>query len=153
MHEHMELECDMPSSLYVVATSNATTPTAKRSKVERPHLVFFRPVDGNMAHHTLMGEQFKNFDFLIQRYELLDAAWKDGCPNWPSTVTLKATGTPMTCHLSHLDYSILSQHILVWTSPDSDYRVVSSMCLGYSSNKTVDNDICSTYITYRLDSD
>ncbi len=132
MHEHMELDYDMPSNLYVVATIDGTTPTPKRSKtgLQRPRLFFFRPVDGNMAHHTLMGEQLKNFDFVIQRYELLDSAWKDGYPNWPSTVTLKATGTPMTCRLSHLDYSILSQHILVWTSPDSDYRVVSSMCPG-----------------------
>ena len=107
------------SSLSIALMSEDKHHSHSRSQVS-----FFRPVDGNMAHHNLMGDTMDKFDFVIQNFKPLFQDWRDGrCQK----VTLITEGTPMTCRLEHLKYADLSTQLMVWTMPEMDYVTSEKM--------------------------
>lgn len=90
------------------------------------HMFFGKPVEGNLAHHTVMGQQLQKFDFLVQPFALVEAEWDDETHTWTS-ITLIQHGAPMTCRLGHIPFDTLSKNLNVWTSPETGYRVFLKM--------------------------
>ena len=93
------------------------------------HMFFGKPVEGNLAHHTVMGQQLQKFDFLVQPFALVEAEWDDETHTWTS-ITLIQHGAPMTCRLGHIPFDTLSKNLNVWTSPETGYRVFLKMPFG-----------------------
>lgn len=89
---------------------------------------FFRPVEGNMTHHTILGEQPVPFDFICQPIEVVDAEFTgDGSL---SSVTIGLTrGKPMTCVLVNIPFDTLSRSLNVWSDFDSDFLVTATLSL------------------------
>ena len=84
--------------------------------------LFFQPVEGNMAHHSLMGERPFRFDFLCQPIKLVDAEYhQDRSP--AAVTTLVSRCPPSTCTLSSIEFGQLSKSLRVWYDSDSGYRV------------------------------
>lgn len=62
----IELE-PMVSSTNLVQSGMSLTRSSGHHEVSKVDMVFFRPVDGNLSHHTFLGEAFQSdFDFLAQ---------------------------------------------------------------------------------------
>lgn len=90
------------------------------------HMFFCKPVEGNLAHHTVMGQQLRKFDFLVQRYILVEAEWDVESHRWMS-VTVVQHGPPITCQVSHIPFDVLSKNLNMWTSSETGYRVFLKM--------------------------
>ena len=93
------------------------------------HTFFGKPVEGSLAHHTVMGKRMEKFDFLVQPFVLVEAEWDEDARAW-SSVTLVQHGVPVTCRLSHLPYDILAKRLHIWTSCRTGYRVLVHMQSG-----------------------
>lgn len=93
------------------------------------YMFFGRPVEGNLAHHTVMGRQLPKFDFLVQPFTLIEAEWNEQEEIWGS-VTVVQRGNPVACRLSHIAFDILSKNLKIWTSPQSGFRVSIVMWFG-----------------------
>ena len=119
----MELEddCHHLSSECVTVTESARRESSGALPTD---LVFFRPVDGNMSYHNVMGEPLNHFDFIIQVLVPLSADFEHGVLQG---VTLTATGATMVCRLSGLTYSDLSAKLLLWKSSGTGYDVAVRM--------------------------
>lgn len=88
--------------------------------------LFFQPVDGNMAHHSLLGEQPTRFDFMAQSQTVIDADFD--ATGHASTITIALQrSTPSTCLLSLIPFEQLSASLSVWYDAESGYRVVVDM--------------------------
>ena len=83
--------------------------------------LFFQPVEGNMAHHSLMGERPFRFDFLCQPINILDAEYhQDETPAAVTTIISRCP--PSTCTLSNIEFGQLSKSLRVWYESESGYR-------------------------------
>ena len=83
---------------------------------------WFRPVDGNMAHHTLVGERPVAFDFLAQPIKLIKSEFnQDGSPS--SVTAVLSAGKPVTCMLANIPFQQLSESLYVWFDVECGYRV------------------------------
>lgn len=90
------------------------------------NIFFFQPVDGNMAHHSLLGEQPARFDFMAQSLTVIEADFD--ASGHASTITIALQrSTPSTCLLSVIPFEKLSVSLSVWYDAESGYRVVADM--------------------------
>lgn len=103
------------------------TPTTHLKKLTSSS-VFSQPVDGNMAHHSLQGEQPSAFDFMARHVNVVDAEYnRDGSA---SSITVAFSATkPSTCILSNIPFDELSNKLIVWYDFDSGFRVPESLLL------------------------
>ena len=96
-------------------------------------MVFFRPVEGNLSHHTFIGESFQsNFDFLAQVLSILHVE-KHPNGHVKQVVLGAVTGEPKIMKLSRMDYGDLSTKLRVWNAGESNYDVVQPMSFGQQS--------------------
>ena len=95
-------------------------------------IVFFRPVENSLSHHTFLGKAFhRKFDFLAQVYAVIKAdTQRDGESGKISSVIVGAPhGPPVTVLLSHKKYSELSARVRVWEMGEAGYHVSEEMLL------------------------
>jgi len=87
-------------------------------------VVFFKPVDNNMAHLTFLGSGMqKNFDFVAQVFSI--TSYKMSEEHILTEVSLGlAHGHPMAMTLSDLSYDILSKKLMIWSSGKLGYHVL-----------------------------
>ena len=86
---------------------------------------YFKPVEGNMAYHTVLGEQPIAFDLIAKPFVVKGAEWGnlDQLPTYrPDSVTVVEGGQARTCSLSHLPFDLLAQHLLVWSDVEASYH-------------------------------
>lgn len=134
----LEVEDEVPSTMTDVVQAGmfVSTPIDHDSDTRsaaREGMVFFRPVDGNLSHHTFIGESFQsNFDFLAQVHSILHV---EKHPNgYVKQVVLGAvTGEPKIMNLSKMNYGDLSTKLRVWNAGESNYDVVQQMSFGQQS--------------------
>lgn len=98
---------------------------------QRHHFVndtffFFKPVEGSMGHHTVLGDQPLEFDCIAQPFRAKAANLRG---SEMTSVTLIDGGAPLTCSLANIDFDILSKSLRVWSDMDIDYHVITAMCL------------------------
>lgn len=122
------------SSSIVFSTTDGTR--FDKSSLPDDSLIFTffgKPVEGSLAHHTILGQPLQRFDFLVQPFMLVEAEWNETTKTWTS-VALVQHGDPLTCRLSHIPYETLSKTLSIWTSCQSGYKVCLHMsfgCAGY----------------------
>ena len=91
-------------------------------------LVFFRPIAGNMTHHTILGSGVDPFECLVQFF-VATAPVVHERKNHNATIV--ASGPPRRCSLKHLKYTDLSQSLTVWSEGTTDFEVRLPMCLSW----------------------
>ena len=87
---------------------------------------FFKPVEGSMGHHTVLGDQPIEFDCIAQPFRAKAAEFTGAEMN---SVTLFQSGSPLTFCLTNIQFDVLSKNLFVWTEMDIDYRVILAMLL------------------------
>ena len=85
-------------------------------------IVFFRPVDKNYSHLTLLGDAIRKFDFVAQTFSVVSV-------ETDNVVLGPAFGDPVLVRLSHLTYDELSKNLLVWEHGEAGYHVIQEMSL------------------------
>ena len=89
-------------------------------------LFFFKPVEGSMGHHTILGDQPIEFDCIAKPFRAKAAEFSGAEMN---NVTLVQGGSPLTFSLTNIQFDVLSKNLFVWTEMDIDYRVILAMLL------------------------
>lgn len=87
---------------------------------------FFKPVEGSMGHHTILGDQPIEFDCIAKPFRAKAAEFSGAEMNG---VTLVQGGSPLTFSLTNIQFDVLSKNLFVWTEMDIDYRVILAMLL------------------------
>ena len=87
---------------------------------------FFKPVEGSMGHHTILGDQPIEFDCIAKPFRAKAAEFSGAEMN---NVTLVQGGSPLTFSLTNIQFDVLSKNLFVWTEMDIDYRVILAMLL------------------------
>ena len=87
-------------------------------------IVFFKPVDNNLAHQTFLGTGMqKKFDFVTQVFAVISFK-ASGRTNQVTEVCLGApSGPPLAMKLSNIPYSELSEKLRIWTVETTGYHV------------------------------
>jgi len=86
-------------------------------------LVFFRPVDGNLSHHTFLGTQFQsNFDFLAHVLSITSCE-RDNSGSVVRVVLGPVAGDPKLMRMSRLPYHQLSSKLKIWSCGQSGFHV------------------------------
>ena len=87
-------------------------------------VVFFKPVDNNMAHLTFLGSGMqKSFDFVAQLFSIRSHKMSEEHILTEVSLGL-AHGPPMAMTLSDLSYDILSKKLMIWSSGKLGYHVL-----------------------------
>lgn len=128
------MEDDSMPSLMAPEVQFASESERARSSIKDgvEFIVFFRPVDNNLAHHTFLGTSFhRKFDFVAQRFAVISCTKNSGTRSKTirSVVIGRPLGPVITVKLSHVQYSSLSQKLRVWELEDSGYHVSRNMQL------------------------
>ena len=115
LQSSLELEAikdtaDVPHGAHTHGTSGASG-----------ELCFFRPVDGNLSHHTILGAGLDRFESMLQLYRPLGFSNKAD-----KSVTLGAPGGPVAGSLKMLPYAQLSKSLTVWHSGSTDLVLTTS---------------------------
>ena len=93
-------------------------------------LVFFRPVEGNLAYHTFIGTSFQsNFDCMVQ---ILTVAKVEREHNGQirEIILGQAVGEPKVMKLSKLDAGNLPTSLKIWEPGENGYHVSHTMLPG-----------------------
>ena len=88
------------------------------------NIVFFKPVDNNMAHQTFLGTGMqKDFDFVTQVFAITHVK-ASGRTKRVTEVCLGApSGPPLAMKLSNIPYPQLSEKLKIWTVETTGYHV------------------------------
>lgn len=101
----MMLEDDAGFNLEIVCRNPARPNLLEKLKSTT---FFFRPVEGNLVHHSILGEQPIRFDFMVQSMLVVDADFgESGSPS--SITTVNKSIPPSTMTLSTLPFDVLSK--------------------------------------------
>lgn len=124
----MEIELEPTArSTSLVQAGMSLTHSLGHHDVSKAGLVFFRPVDGNLSHHTFLGEAFQSdFDFLAQVLSVIREE-TDSTSQTKHVVLGTVTGEPKKMNLSKMDYADLSGKLRIWKAYDTNYGVVQEM--------------------------
>ena len=88
-------------------------------------LVFFRPVDGNLSHHTFLGTQFQSdFDFLAQILSIISCE-RDSSGAMVRVVLGSVSGDPKLMRMSRLPYQQLASKLMIWSCGQSGFHVAA----------------------------
>lgn len=96
--------------------------------------MFFRVVEGNLSHHTLLGEQPVSFDFVASELCVVDASMGND-PTLIVTVGSATEPTLVVCTIMDLPFEVLSSSLCVWHDSEVNYHVKCPMqlCSKFSS--------------------
>ena len=119
----MMLEDDAGFNLEIVCRNPARPNLLEKLKSTT---FLFRPVEGNLVHHSILGEQPIRFDFMVQSMLVVDADFgESGSPS--SITTVNKSIPPSTMTLSTLPFDVLSKNIFVWYDSETSYRVDAAL--------------------------
>ena len=127
-------------SSYLSVSLEMQFPSIKDS--DAAPIVFFRPVESSLSHHTLLGTTFhRKFDFLAQVFVAIPSETERHSKTEQilRVAVGEAHGHPITVQLSHLPYSDLSAKLRVWGLVDSCYHVCQNMQLGGGGGEVLPN--------------
>lgn len=89
----------------------------------------FQPVEGNMAHHSLLGEQPVRFDFMAKPIIVVDGEYDQH--GTPQSITIALSRcAPSTCTLRNIPFQDLSRSLYVWYDSEPGIRVDAVLSLG-----------------------
>ena len=74
--------------------------------------VFWKPVAGNLHHHTLAGQPMQSFDFLAQTFR--------PCAGSTDHAHVVPSGAPVAMRLAHVPFERLSRGLQVWKIMQAD---------------------------------
>ena len=78
-------------------------------------LVFFRPVDGNLSHHTFLGQSFSSdFNFMSQLYHIVQVEVHPTTKSLVGVTLGSTAGPPTAMKLSPIPYEVLSSKLCAW---------------------------------------
>ena len=109
-----------------VVTLAPAGPAGQTLKRLKETTFVFQPVDGNMAHHSLLGEQPILFDFMAQ-HVVVDEAEYDEDGRLSSITTILSRSKTSSCRLSNIPFRELSESLYVWYDAESGYKVDTSL--------------------------
>ena len=90
----------------------------------RRKIVFFKPVDNNMAYQTFLGTGMKtNFDFVTQAFSIVDSQANKVTHSVNQVRIGAPSGPPLAMKLSDVPYSILSEKLTIWNAGKTGYHV------------------------------
>ena len=90
----------------------------------RRKIVFFRPVDNNMAYQTFLGTGMKtNFDFVTQAFSIIESQANKVTHSVNQVRIGAPSGPPLAMKLSDVPYSILSEKLTIWDAGKTGYHV------------------------------
>ena len=90
----------------------------------RDTIVFFKPVDNNMAHLTLLGSGTQtDFDFVVQMFSVVHSTVKEVNGVVTELVLGPPSGPPTAMKLSNVNYSVLSNKLTIWSAGSTSYHV------------------------------
>ena len=126
--QQLRLELDSESSL--VSLSHEPPREAPGSTMPSTDgQVFFRPVDGNLAHQTFLGDGFRS-DFECMGQILSIVRTERDTANRIREVFLgPTTGEPKAMTLSKQSFERLSSSLKIWECGETGYHVQRSMYL------------------------
>ena len=130
----LELEADSSDALVAIVQPRAgqhssASPSALDGSSQ---IVFFRPVDGNMAKHTILGSGFKGwkFNFMAQSFRVLEQ--RHGPSGKLEMVVLgQASGPQEGMKLSTIPYQLLAAKLKVWQPGETGFYVTEKMPPGW----------------------
>ena len=77
-------------------------------------IVFFKPVDNNMAHQTFLGTGMRtNFDFVAQLFTVI-ATKTNGIGEVTEVRITAPSGPPLAMKLSDVAFEKMSSHLKIW---------------------------------------
>ena len=130
------LETDCVESLVPASGSQPVPPSAATAfptvAVDVDGIVFFRPVEGNLAHHTFIGTSFQsNFDCMVQILSVAKVERERDGQVIREIVLGPSVGEPKVIRLSKLAFGRLSTSLKIWEPGESSYHVFHPMFLGH----------------------
>ena len=93
-------------------------------------IVFFKPVDGSLAHLTILGDSIRKCDFVAQVYGVLSTEVNSATGRVAHVTLGPAFGEPKLVRFSHLPYGTLSSKLCVWEFSETGYHVRQEMSPG-----------------------
>ena len=127
------MEAESVDSLVAIETPHAGQITAPSPSAQdgSSHIVFFRPVDGNMAKHTILGSGFRwKFNFMAQCFIVLEQRHGSG-GKLEAVVLGQPSGQQQSMRLSTMSYQVLTDKLKVWQPGETGYYLTEKMPLGF----------------------
>ena len=118
----LQLETDCPTSLVPASMAEqfGTLPSAAGDQV------FLRPVDGNLAYHTFLGDGFRSdFEFLGQIMTIMKSEMDNG--KLCEVIVGPSMGAPRAITLSKVPFERLSTSLKIWDAGETGYQVQSGV--------------------------
>ena len=130
----LQLEVDNLDSLVPIASSQQGRSSFATSPDTLPAFdgqVFFKPVDGNLAHQTFLGEGFRSdFECLGQIMTIVRTD-RDTNNKLREVFLGPSTGEPKALTLPKLSFEQLPCSLKIWECGETGYDVQREMLLGF----------------------